>query len=61
MHPDQDELETIRYGVVEQVAAADRDNVETLIIEEIRHPHEGVLARYGLRPSEYARWQARRL
>ncbi|OFZ99624.1 MAG: cell filamentation protein Fic [Betaproteobacteria bacterium RBG_19FT_COMBO_58_11] len=59
-HPGQDELEVIRRSVAEQVAAADRDNVEALIIEELRRLHEGVMARYGLRPSEYARWLAHR-
>lgn len=30
-----------------------------MIEDEIAHLHEGVLARYGLRPSEFAAWQAR--
>jgi hypothetical protein len=42
------------------VPAVDRDNLEALVIEELRRLHEGVLARYGLRPSEYARWKQRR-
>ena len=58
-HPGQDELEMIRH-CIEEVSAPDRDNVRALIIEELRRLHEGVLARYGLRPSEYAEWQARR-
>jgi hypothetical protein len=32
--------------------------VQALLIEELRRLHEGMLARYGLRPSEYARWKA---
>jgi hypothetical protein len=32
--------------------------VQALIVEELRRLHEGVLARYGLRPSEYAAWKA---
>lgn len=36
----------------------DRDDVEALVIDELRRLHEGVLARYGLRPSEFARWQS---
>ena len=35
------------------------DNVLALINEELRRIHEGVLARYGLRPSELAAWLAR--
>ncbi|HAF55393.1 MAG TPA: cell filamentation protein Fic, partial [Thauera sp.] len=38
---------------------ADRDNVESLVIDELRRLHEGVLARYGLRPSEFVEWQSR--
>lgn len=37
----------------------DRDNVESLVIDELRRLHEGVLARYGLRPSEFVEWQSR--
>ena len=59
-HPGRDELDMIRHSVAEQVAAADRDNVEALVIEELRRLHEGVVARYGLRPLEYAKWPAHR-
>ena len=31
--------------------------VEALVIEELRRLHEGNLARYGLRPSEYQQWK----
>jgi len=30
--------------------------VQVLIIEELRHLHEGILARYGLRPPEFTAW-----
>lgn len=33
------------------VPTADCDNVEALVIEELRRRHEEVLARHGLRPS----------
>lgn len=39
------------------MSEADRVSVEALIIEELRRLHEGVLARYGLRPSEFERWK----
>lgn len=58
MHPDRDPLEAVRRSVVGRVAGTDLDNVEALIIEELRRLHEGVLARYGLRPSEFSQWQA---
>lgn len=59
MRAGENPLTVIRQGVAEQVSAADRDNVQALIIEELRRLHEGVLARYGLRPSEFVDWKAR--
>jgi hypothetical protein len=44
--------------VAEHVPAVDRASVNALIVEELRRLHEGVLARYGLRPSEYTAWKA---
>lgn len=58
-HPDQDPLTEIRRNLAKRVDAAHVSNVEALIIEELRRLHEGVLARYGLRPSEFLHWQAR--
>lgn len=58
LEPEQDPLVLIRR----EAAAAeekDRENVQALIIEELRRIHEGVLARYGLRPSELAVWLKR--
>jgi hypothetical protein len=34
-------------------------NVQALLVEELRRLHEGVLARYGLRPSEFEAWIAK--
>lgn len=61
LHPDQDALAVIRQVVLAKVLEVDRDNVQALIIEELRRLHEGVLARYGLRPSELAAWKATQL
>ncbi|MGH8788630.1 MAG: hypothetical protein ACREYA_26600 [Cupriavidus necator] len=58
LQPDQDALSVIRLVVMAKVPEADRDNVQALIVEEVRRLHEGVLARYGLRPSELAAWKA---
>lgn len=41
-----------------QAAQADQGDVQALVVQELRRLHEGVLARYGLRPSELAAWQA---
>ncbi|WP_347557099.1 hypothetical protein [Robbsia sp. KACC 23696] len=35
-------------------------DAEALIVEELRRLHEGVLARYGLRPSDYVAWKKAR-
>jgi len=56
--PHTDALHQIEAAVVTQVPAAAQADVRALIIEELRRVHEGVLARYGLRPSEFAAWQA---
>lgn len=55
----EDALTIIRQGVAAQVGEPHRENVQALIIEELRRLHEGVLARYGLRPSEFAAWESR--
>jgi hypothetical protein len=40
------------------VPKQEQAEVHALIVEELRRLHEGVLARYGLRPSELLAWQA---
>ena len=57
--PDEDPLTIIRATVQKKVPAAARETARALIIEELRRLHTGVLARYGLRPSEMRTWQAR--
>jgi hypothetical protein len=37
---------------------SEQQDVQAVIVEELRRLHEGVLARYGLRPSEYMAWKA---
>ena len=56
--PAEEPLEIIKATVSEKVKEPDQINVEALIIEELRRLHEGALARYGLRPSEFERWKA---
>ena len=41
------------------VPEPDRAAVQSLTVDELRRLHEGVLARYELRPSEFAAWKAR--
>jgi len=55
----EDTLTVIQQSVAKHVGQPDRENVQALIVEELRRLHDGVLARYGLRPSEFAAWKAR--
>ena len=57
-HPERDPISSIQRSVAEHVPAPEQADVQALIIEELRRLHEGVLARYGLRPSEYTAWKA---
>jgi hypothetical protein len=57
-HPELDPLSSIQQSVADRVPAQEQPAVQALIIEELRRLHDGVLARYGLRPSEYAAWKA---
>lgn len=58
-HPGEDPLPRIRQAVASGVPEAERDPVQALVIEELRRLHEGVLARYGLTPSDFMVWQKR--
>lgn len=53
--PNTDPLDLIRQAVT-SIDESEREAVQALLIEELRRLHEGVLARYGLRPSEWERW-----
>lgn len=55
LSPGEDPIRMVRRAVAE-VEEKDRDSVQSLILEELRRIHEGVLARYGLRPSELTAW-----
>ena len=56
----KDALEIIQHAVQTKVETEDQAEVQALIIEELRRIHQGVLARYGLRPSEYHAWVKRK-
>ncbi len=56
--PGADALGLIEQAVAQRVEPAERANLHALLVEELRRLHEGVLARYGLRPSELALWKA---
>lgn len=56
---DADPVKVIGQAVAARVKETDRNNVQALIIDELRRLHDGVLARYGLRPSDFTAWKAR--
>jgi hypothetical protein len=58
IHPESDPLASIQRSVAGHVPEHERTSVQSLIVEELKRLHEGVLARYGLRPTEYATWKA---
>ena len=52
---------TIQRGIMSVRADAGAPSgaeVKALILDELRRLHEGVLARYGLRPSEWRAWES---
>jgi hypothetical protein len=55
----EDPLAVISGKVTELAREADRENVQAMIIDELRRLHEGTLTRYGLRASEFLRWRER--
>ncbi|MBN8442189.1 MAG: Fic family protein [Thauera sp.] len=57
--PERAPLEVIEACLAGHALGEDRNSVESLVIDELRRLHEGVLARYGLRPSEFVEWQSR--
>ena len=58
IHPESEPLASIQRSVARHVPEHERPSVQSLIVEELKRLHEGVLARYGLRPSEYAAWKS---
>ncbi|MCP4238820.1 MAG: Fic family protein [Aestuariibacter sp.] len=55
--PEQDPYVVIQQTVKAQIPESEQKNLQALVIEELRRLHEGVLARYGLRPSEFSAWK----
>lgn len=55
-HPESEPLTVIQQAAAE-ITTTERESVQALVIEELRRLHEGVLARYGLRPSEFHTWK----
>lgn len=56
-NPSRDASQVIEQMLARIRSGEDRDNVRALVNEELRRLHEGVLSRYGLRPSEFEDWR----
>ena len=56
---EDDSLSAIERDVNALVTDIDHQNVQALVIDELRRLHEGSLSRYGLRPVEFAQWRER--
>ena len=56
--PERDPFSVIQQAVKTQIPAAEQHELQALIVDELRRLHEGVLARYGLQPSEFSAWKA---
>ncbi|HMY99492.1 MAG TPA: Fic family protein, partial [Burkholderiaceae bacterium] len=59
--PQADALALIDAALAARVPADTQADLRALIIDELRRLHEGTLARYGLRPSEWVVWKGRAL
>ncbi|WP_100408710.1 hypothetical protein [Acidovorax sp. 69] len=57
MHSGKDALHAIAHAVAARVPEPGGAAVHLLIVDELCRLHEGVLARYGLRPSGFAAWK----
>ncbi|KEQ15930.1 cell division protein Fic [Endozoicomonas montiporae] len=57
LSPDSDPIDLIETLLPDDIQDVARSDLSSLIIEELRRLHEGVLARYGLRPSQFKNWQ----
>jgi Fic family protein len=55
--PSLDAVDLVQKFIRHHVDVDNQAEVKALIFEELRRLHEGVLARYGLRPSEFSTWK----
>lgn len=55
--PEQDPLLIIQAAISDAIPQAEQESMQALIVDELKRLHEGVLARYGLRPSQFVLWK----
>lgn len=56
-HPQPHAQQRIATAIQAQVPATDQAAVLELVLQELHRLHEGILARYGLKPSEFDHWK----
>ena len=57
LQPHADAQTVLDAALPTDLPDAERQALRALILDELRRLHEGVLARYGLRPSQFKAWQ----
>lgn len=55
--PQADAIAVVEAALAAEVPPDQAEAVRTLVLDELRRLHEGVLARYGLRPSQFNAWR----
>lgn len=58
LQPDGDAQTVLDTALPSDLPEAERQALRELILDELRRLHEGVLVRYGLRPSQLKAWKA---
>jgi Fic family protein len=59
--PEVEPMLCIQKALTRRIPKEEQLKLQAQIIEELRRMHEGVLARYGVRPSEFAKWKKNHL
>jgi len=57
-HPGADVVGLVESEVSHHIPQKQRTAVQALVLDELRRLHEGVLARYRLRPAQWRDWVA---
>ena len=57
LQPQADAQTVVDAALPADLPDAERQALRALILDELRRLHEGVLARYGLRPSQLQTWK----
>ncbi|MBQ0133092.1 MAG: Fic family protein, partial [Comamonas sp.] len=58
LQPEADAQTVLDAALPAELPDPERQALRALILDELRRLHEGVLARYGLRPSQLQAWKA---